>query len=140
MGIKRGKCPKTYENSYGKERTMAEDQKLKFGEARCPVCGTIINRGIEKDVAICPKCGIESPVLSPKQVNGFAGLWTFSVLGLGFGVMFMFLRRWGIAIGISVIAFLVGGICLVSVIVMSNLRKKALNEAKLKWQSEHPAT
>jgi uncharacterized protein (DUF983 family) len=123
---------------------MAEEQKLKIGEARCPVCGTIINRGIEKDIAICPKCGIESPVLSPKQLNATMTLWVISVFGLVIGVGLLIAGGQsdfrGIAIAISVIAFLVGGGCLAGVLVISNLRKKMLNEAKLKWQSEHPTT
>jgi VIT1/CCC1 family predicted Fe2+/Mn2+ transporter len=120
---------------------MAEKQKLKFGEAKCPVCGTLIHREIERDVDICPKCGVKSPVLSPKQINGFASLWTISVLGLAVGVMLLIFSDFlGMGLLLSVIAFLVGGICLVGVIVFTVLRKKKLNEIKLKWQSEHPTT
>jgi predicted RNA-binding Zn-ribbon protein involved in translation (DUF1610 family) len=136
---------------YVRRKIMAEEQKLKFGEYKCPVCGANItsevNKGMmDKTIVVCPNCGIDSPVMSSKQRNGFASLWTFAVLGPVVGVWLRFSNiakvedlAGGLLRTISVIVLVAGGICLACAVVFTVLRKKMLNKAKLKWQAEHPA-
>jgi hypothetical protein len=131
---------------------MAEEQKRK-GESLCPVCGTSLDGGKEvqdlydRTLVFCPKCGIKSPVLSAKQISAIVSLWAIAVGGPVVGVFLRinaeeldFLGISGIVRTCSVIAIVVGVICLVGAVVVHVLRKKNLRDAKLKWQSEHPAT
>jgi predicted RNA-binding Zn-ribbon protein involved in translation (DUF1610 family) len=125
---------------------MAEKQKRKFGEVPCPVCGTNLNEGrlasdrIDRTIVVCPKCGFQSPVLSVKQGQGIGSLWSIGILGLVAGVWLRTQYFFGLESTFSVIAFVVGGICLISVVAITIVRKKMIKGAKLKWESEHPAT
>jgi hypothetical protein len=101
---------------------------------------------MERIFSICPNCGVNSPVLSQKQISAFASLWSFSVMGPVVGIWLRFSNMTkgsdlaaGLLRAISVIALVVGGICLIAAVVSTVLRKKQLNAAKLKRQAEHPA-
>lgn len=86
---------------------------------------------IDRTIVVCPNCGTQAPVLSAKQLRAFSAGWSFGVAGLVAGVAFLYFESTFEEVGISdltrtlsVIAFVVGGICLAITIAITVIRKR----------------